>query len=196
MNKKKRKQQKGWTAEEVRKICEYAKANSEELTSNLLINIVTGYMRFRKHRRFFINMGSHLGRPPKNCKSKFQKLEKTIYIECLKVPERHYELFCYARKRQPDQVNYNFTKWAGRAESNAKKRLSFSNKVMSKKSNSKVNKEKIIFFNYFEKNIMAGRKVDTRGNGVASLPNHQENPEWRHLYFERAQRSPGKPKFY
>jgi hypothetical protein len=99
-----------WTNEEVSKLRSYVSENSQELVSNLLVNIVTGYLRFRKNRRFFINMGKFLDRSSKICKSKFQKLERKIYIEFLNLPTDYYELFCHIRKQKPKNVNYDFIK--------------------------------------------------------------------------------------
>lgn len=138
MNKKSEKQRQTWTLQEVNKIRHYALANSQDLISNLLANIVAGYMRFRKHRRFFVDMGSYLGRSPKNCKSKFQTLEKRIYVDTLKVPRSHYMLFCHIRKKQPHQVNYDFTEVAKQVRSKLNANRAAHKNVDSSKSKVKI----------------------------------------------------------
>ena len=97
-----------WSVEDLNKMKEYIMENSQELISNLLVNIVVGYMRFRKHRRFFINMGNKLKRDSKICKAKFQKIERMMYIDVLNVSVRYYELFCFIRRQKAESVNYDF----------------------------------------------------------------------------------------
>ena len=99
-----------WTPQEVRRIVSYAKANSRELVSNMLTNIVIGFVRFRKPRWFFKLMAKEVGRPSTLCKSKFQNDEKKIYVEHLKVPEAHYILFRRTRKAKPARAKFDVQK--------------------------------------------------------------------------------------
>ena len=97
-----------WTKDELCKFKEYIISNSKQLISNLIINIVVGYMRFRKSRTFFINMGLLLNRKSKLCKSKFQKIERQIYTDFLKLPKEYYDIFCQLRKQKARKVCYDF----------------------------------------------------------------------------------------
>ena len=99
---------KKWSKEELNKIKNYSLLNQEDLVYNLYTNIVIGYMRFRKPRRFFVNLGQILKRSSSICKSKFQKLEKEIYTGTLRIPNHHYEVFCWIRNLTKERVNYKF----------------------------------------------------------------------------------------
>ena len=97
-----------WTPQEVGKIIAYARKNLQELVSNMIANIVTGFVRFRKPRWFFKTMAAIVGRPSTLCKSKFQNNEHEIYVKHLEVPEDYYLLFCRIRKNKSSQVTFDF----------------------------------------------------------------------------------------
>lgn len=99
---------KKWSDTEIKQIQEYSKNNSDELLSNFYSNIVVGYMRFRKPKKFFVNLGILLQRTSSLCKSKFQKLEKEIYLEALQIQREEYELFCWVRSTKKTRVKYDF----------------------------------------------------------------------------------------
>ena len=108
---KNRKKNIRWESKDLEKLKQFIQTNSEDLISNMLVNIVVGYKRFRKPRNFFVKMGTYLTRESQLCKSKFQKLEHLIYTDFMKVPEEHYNLFRHIRKLKPAEVNYNFDRF-------------------------------------------------------------------------------------
>lgn len=97
-----------WSERELDEFKMYIIENSDILRAHFLINTVAGYMRFRKPKCYFIGMGTRIGRSSKLCKSKFQKLEHKIYVEFLKFPVAHFELFCYLRTQKANAVDYDF----------------------------------------------------------------------------------------
>jgi hypothetical protein len=99
---------KKWLENDLNIIKKYALANSEMLISNLLINIVVGHKRFRKPKYFFNKLGELLERSSHLCKSKFQKLEKMIYIDGLKIRPDYYDTFCWVRRLKKTKVDFNF----------------------------------------------------------------------------------------
>lgn len=113
---KARTQKRNWSKKEVEFIKEYSKQNSEILISNMLINIVAGYMRFRKPKRFFVNLGTALKFSSSRCKSKFQKIEKLIYLESIGIPAEMYELFCWIRGFKAEDVFYDIWQYKMKEE--------------------------------------------------------------------------------
>ena len=97
-----------WGSQELARLKTFVTNNSEDLISNMLMNIVVGCSRFKNASEFFINLGSYLSHPPQVCKSKFRELEKLIYTNFLGVSEEFYDLFCFVRKKKSCEVNYNF----------------------------------------------------------------------------------------
>ena len=131
MPKRKAPQQK-WTQHEIKKMHDYIITNSDDLTSNLYINIVAGYMRFRKPRRFFINLGNLINRTSILCKSKFQKIEKTIYTDYLKIPQEIYEVFKWIRNKKSHNVNYDFKKVNASSKNHQNKQFDDQSKIYFK----------------------------------------------------------------
>lgn len=97
-----------WTPEDLAILRKYIKTNSTALHSHFLVNVVAGYMRFRKPKQFFKRLGKLLCRPSKLCKSKFQKAEKIIYTDYLRFPQTHYDLLRHLRTRSAGEVDYSF----------------------------------------------------------------------------------------
>ena len=101
---------KKWTDKDIEIIKHYAKTNSEILRSNMIINIIAGFNRFRKPKTFFIRLGQILNKCSKLCKSKFQKLEEEIYKEELGTDDNYYDTYKWIRKLRKSQANYDFQK--------------------------------------------------------------------------------------
>ena len=77
---------------------QYALNHRDHLKYNFYHNIFAGAMLYRKKRGFFQNMSKLVDRPSKNCKSKFQKIERKIYVSLIGIPRDHYELFLFIRR--------------------------------------------------------------------------------------------------
>lgn len=86
-----------WTPIEVFIVEQYALDHQDQLKQNLYRNIFAGTMLYRKKKGFFKQMSKLVDRPSKNCKSKFQKIERKIYVYLIGVPKDHYELFLLIR---------------------------------------------------------------------------------------------------
>lgn len=99
-----------WLPEEFNQMKKYIISESQNLKSNMYINIVAGHKRFRKPRTFFIELGKIIGRSPSHCKSKFQKMENEIYLDYLKVKSEHFETFRWIRKIKSSKVDCDFKK--------------------------------------------------------------------------------------
>lgn len=82
-----------WTKVETTNLEKYIKSQAALLRDNFYWNIYFGKMKYRRPARFFIEMGSHIGRSPSQCKSKFQKFEREIYVEYLEIPASHFLVY-------------------------------------------------------------------------------------------------------
>lgn len=91
---------KKWDTKDIDAMKNFVKTNENMLLSTLYKNIYNGKIIFRKKSKFFTQMGKILKRPSSNCKSKFQKYEKEIYIDFLGVPEIHYLLLKHIRGKK------------------------------------------------------------------------------------------------
>lgn len=87
-----------WTPKQIECLKNYAQKNKAHIASKFYQNIIKGRMQFRKAKGFFIRLGQQLGKSPAKCKSKFQKIEREIYLEVLKIPASHYKIYSYIRK--------------------------------------------------------------------------------------------------
>lgn len=87
-----------WTAKQTEILKEYILKHAQHLKFKFYENIIAGSMKFRKFKGFFIDLGRQLGKSSVKCKSKFQKMESTIYLDLLELPESHFELYLYIRK--------------------------------------------------------------------------------------------------
>ena len=96
-----------WTTNELQKMKEFIISNRTIILSNFYKNIKAGFIKFRKLSGYFIQMSRIVDRSQQRCKSKFQKMEQKIYIDYLKVPKEHYELFLWIRKRKGPLPEYN-----------------------------------------------------------------------------------------
>jgi hypothetical protein len=84
---------KPWTKLETANFEKYIKKKAFLLKANFYKNIYKGKMKFRRPPRFFIEMSNKIGRTASQCKSKFQKLEKEIYLEFLDLPLNHFLVY-------------------------------------------------------------------------------------------------------
>lgn len=89
-----------WTKVETANLEKYIKSQSGLLKNNFYWNIYFGKMKRRRPARFFIEMGSRIGRTSSQCKSKFQKFEREIYVEYLEIPANHFQVYKAIRNRQ------------------------------------------------------------------------------------------------
>lgn len=92
---------KSWNKEEIDNLKKFIKIQEKYLISNFYKNIRNGSLEIKKKSSFFREMSKYVLRSPTKCKSKFQKIEETIYIEYLKIPEDHYIYFLYLRQKKP-----------------------------------------------------------------------------------------------
>ena len=89
-----------WKTWEEDRLKSFLLSRKKNLIINLYKNILAGELRYRREDRFFIDMSEIVGRTPEQCKSKMQKYEKNAYTEFLKVPESHYDMFQWLRKKR------------------------------------------------------------------------------------------------
>ena len=66
-------------------------------------NIINGKIRRQTIYGFFSKMSSKLNRTASQCKSKFQRMEREIYLDYLSIPEQDYLVFCWVRKGMPGE---------------------------------------------------------------------------------------------
>lgn len=93
-----RRTNKKWDKKQTALIKEYAWEHRDHIRSRFYENIFAGRMQFRKVKGFFVKLAAKLGKSSEKCKSKFQKMEKTIYVETLRIPQSHYDTFQYLRR--------------------------------------------------------------------------------------------------
>ena len=89
-----------WSQREKEIFSEIVLNNKKMLIENFYSIILKGAHTVRKRNGFFKQMKKQLKRDSTLCKSKFQKDEKKIYVNLLKVPENHYELFSFLRRKK------------------------------------------------------------------------------------------------
>ena len=90
---------------------QYALNHRDHLKYNFYHNIFAGAMLYRKKRGFFQNMSKLVDRPSKNCKSKFQKIERKIYVTLIGFPSDHYKLFLFIRRGHRLDWNLNLSEF-------------------------------------------------------------------------------------
>lgn len=95
---------KNWTEKEVANLKKYIKENSQQLKSQLLMNILMVSMHFSKQKGFYKTLSSIVGRTLPKCKSKFQKMEKDLYLKTLKISELDYEVFQWIRFESQKEI--------------------------------------------------------------------------------------------
>ena len=103
-----KKSSKTWTNEEIIKIENYTRMKSSLIISNVYINIILGYVKFRKPKDFFISLADIIGRSSKLCKSKFQKIEDDLFKNVLMFDTDTYKLFYHLKNKKPKRVYYDF----------------------------------------------------------------------------------------
>lgn len=82
-----------WTAQDISKLRKFVKRSARVLIPILYQNIFDPRTKTKKPNGFYGQMGIALGKTSLQCKSKFQKFEKLIYTEYLKVPVKDYMVF-------------------------------------------------------------------------------------------------------
>lgn len=89
---------KKWSKNEIKMIEEYSELHAKHLKTNMYQNILIGTMRFSRKLGFFKNLSKITKRSITKCKSKFQKMERKIYLGILNVPEKDYNCYLWVRK--------------------------------------------------------------------------------------------------
>lgn len=93
-----------WNKTNTQNLIKFIQANELILVENFYNNIKKGVHVFRKPFGFFIQMSKFVNKSPQQCKSKFQKLEKKIYIKFLDIPQIHYNLYLLLRKQKHSNI--------------------------------------------------------------------------------------------
>jgi hypothetical protein len=96
----KKNKRKRWSETELKIIKEYVISHKEDLITNFYQNIIISVKKYPKYPKFYTNLSKKLKRSSSQCKSKFQKMEKEIYLEYLGVSENEFELFNWIRQRK------------------------------------------------------------------------------------------------
>lgn len=86
-----------WNSEEVEVLRQFVSTKRKPLLEYFYKNIFLGELKVRKPRKFFVEMSRAVGRTAEQCKSKFQKFEKKVFKDFLKVPVEHFEVFQWLR---------------------------------------------------------------------------------------------------
>lgn len=92
-----------WTDIEIAGLEKFIISNKFKLENLFYQNIIAGKLSQRKSPGFFNDMSLAVNRSPDQCKSKFQKFERKIYRDFLKLPEDHYRVFIHIRKKKSHQ---------------------------------------------------------------------------------------------
>ena len=78
-----------WKEEELDRMKNFISLNSESFLTHFYQNLLNPVTQTRREPRIFIRMMKYIGKTTKQCKSKFQKYEKTIFKDFLKIPKDH-----------------------------------------------------------------------------------------------------------
>ena len=135
-----------WNDKDIMSVKNYTLSNREVLLSNMYINIIVGFVKFRKPRTFFKDLGLLLDRPSYLCKSKFQKIERELVVNLLKVPQELYNLYLYIRKSKIKNPSYDFKNIKSNLVIKYKKRRP--NEIMKMNSNHFINIS-LHFYNFY-----------------------------------------------
>ena len=96
-----------WNEEEMTRLKSFVKDQEKALRENFYCDILAGDLIHRKKQRFFFEMEKAVSKTAGKCKSKFQKYEKIIHCEYLKIPEEHYEVYLYLREEKKSRKLIN-----------------------------------------------------------------------------------------
>ena len=89
-----------WSKKEELNLKSFVIKKQEPLVLNIYKNIIAGALLFRREGKLFVEMSAFVGRTPEQCKSKFQKFEYQVYVEFLKIPLKHFEVFQWLREKK------------------------------------------------------------------------------------------------
>lgn len=89
-----------WTAQDLTNLNKFIISQHQSLIKNFYMNIIENKLKHRKAFQFFNMMSRYVERTITECKSKFQKHERIIYKDYLEIPEEHFELFLFLRKKK------------------------------------------------------------------------------------------------
>ena len=84
---------KKWTVRESEKFREFVIENKEDLLKPFYSYLMDPYSKAKRPVGFFRDLSKTLKRDSQNCKSKFQRHEKEIFLDFLRVPPHHFKLF-------------------------------------------------------------------------------------------------------
>jgi hypothetical protein len=89
-----------WNHHELAKLETFIKQNSKSFYQHFYKNILNPIHQVRKEPRIFIRMEEFVGKTTKQCKSKFQKYDRTIYLDHLNIPIDHYQVFLHIQNKK------------------------------------------------------------------------------------------------
>ena len=87
-----------WKPQELAEFRKFILGKRDDLKLAFYLNLIEGHITHKKSPKFFIEMSQGIRRSANQCKSKFQKMEKKIYLEILGIPPEHYLLY-FAQRR-------------------------------------------------------------------------------------------------
>ena len=93
-----------WTTHEINAIKAYALDQALHLTANMYKNIFAGSIRYPKRKGFYKDLSAITRRTHLKCKSKFQKMERHLYVDVLKVDPATFDLFLWTRFKTRNRV--------------------------------------------------------------------------------------------
>ena len=98
----KKSKRKRWSSNELNTMKDYVLLNKESLLDNFYKNIINKNKKYPKYSKFYTNLSKRIKRSSSQCKSKFQKMEREIYLDFLGVLESEFDLFVWTRKNKID----------------------------------------------------------------------------------------------
>lgn len=93
-------QRRTWTVSDLNNLRDFVLFKESELKRNFYLNILENNLKHRKSFHFFNEMSKFVGRTIPECKSKFQKYEKTIYEDYLSIPSSYFQVFIFLRNKR------------------------------------------------------------------------------------------------
>ena len=92
-----KKRSRRWTTHEIQLVRAYVRDHAVHIISNMYKNIFAGSIKHPKSKGFYKHLSAIVKRSLAKCKSKFQKMERHLYVDVLRVPVDTFELFLWTR---------------------------------------------------------------------------------------------------
>ena len=89
-----------WSESDNKVFIEFMISKKEEMMALFYKNIIYFIHLFRRKNQFFNEMATKTQKTIKQCKSKFQKMEKHIFLEVYKIPKEHFLLYMDLQKQR------------------------------------------------------------------------------------------------